>query len=169
MVAATNNFDIVKVMRVDSWEADTAVVHLTSEDLVTEEVVSENTTVTVGEVVRLSHGNIWKITKKSVHTVVLLLDIIKVFSMLVDSEGTKHVFQKEESIVVLMLNARSVVEDSNVRVVHLIVTNEHKSWDVHVLVQVGSISSSSLAHRLECVVYMVNKLFVVDVTGTNDN
>ena len=169
MVAATNNFDIVKVMRVDSWEANTTVVHLTSEDLVTEEVVSENTTVTVGEVVRLSHGNIWKITKKSVHTVVLLLNIIEVFSMLVDSEGTKHVFQKEESIVVLMLNARSVVEDSNVRVVHLIVTNEHKSWDVHVLVQVGSSSSSSLAHRLESVVYMVDKLFVVYVACTNDN
>ena len=89
--------------------------------------------------------------------------------MLVDSEGTKHVFQKEESIVVLMLNARSVVEDSDVRVVHLIVTNEHKSWDVHVLVQVGSSSSSSLAHRLESVVYMVDKLFVVDIAGTNDN
>ena len=169
MVAATNNFDIVEVMRVDSWEANTAVVHLTSEDLVTEEVVSENTTVTVGKVVGLSHGNIWKITKKSVHAVILLLNIIEVFSMLVDSEGAKHVFQKEESIVVLMLDARGVVEDSDVRVVHLIITNEHKSWDVHVLVQVGASSCSSLAHRLESVVYMVNKLFVVDVAGTDDN
>jgi hypothetical protein len=104
-----------------------------------------------------------------VHAVILLLNIIEVFSMLVDSEGAKHVFQKEESIVVLMLDARGVVEDSDVRVVHLIITNEHKSWDVHVLVQVGSGGSSSLAHRLESVVYMVNKLFVVDVAGTDDN
>jgi hypothetical protein len=50
-------------VRVDSWKTNTAVVHLTSEDFVTEEVVSEETTITVSKVMGFSHSNIGKITK----------------------------------------------------------------------------------------------------------
>jgi len=86
MVAATNNLNVVQVVRVDSWEADTTVVHLACEDFVSEKVVSEKTAVAVSEVVGLSHSHIGEIAEKSMHAVVLLLDIVEVFSVLVDSE-----------------------------------------------------------------------------------
>ena len=50
MVATTDNLYVVEVMRVDCWETNTAVVHLTSEDFISEEVVAEKTTIAVGEV-----------------------------------------------------------------------------------------------------------------------
>ena len=62
MVTSTNYFYIIEIMWVDGWEANTAVVHLTSENFVTEEVVTEETTVTVGEVVWFSHGNVGQIS-----------------------------------------------------------------------------------------------------------
>jgi hypothetical protein len=73
-------------VRVDSWKTNTAIVHLTGEDLIAEEVVSEQATVTVSKVVGFSHGNIGEITKKCVHAVVLLLDIVQVFCVFVNSE-----------------------------------------------------------------------------------
>lgn len=85
MVTATDNFDVAEVVTVDGGEAGTAVVHLTGEDLVTEEVVTEDSTVRVGEVVGISHGHIREITEESVHRVVLLFDIVEVLGVLVDS------------------------------------------------------------------------------------
>lgn len=58
VVAASDDFNIVQVVRVDSGKAHTAVVHLTSEDFVSEEVVSEESGVTVCEVVAVSYGHI---------------------------------------------------------------------------------------------------------------
>lgn len=46
-VAATDDFNVVHEMSVNGGEADTTVVHLTGEYFVSEEVVSENTSVGV--------------------------------------------------------------------------------------------------------------------------
>ncbi len=85
MVAATDDFNIVKIVRVDCWQADATVVHLASETFISEEIVAKKTSVAVGEIVRLSHGYINKITKKNVHAVVLLSDVVDVLSVLIDS------------------------------------------------------------------------------------
>lgn len=85
MVAATDDFNIVKIVRVDGWQADATVVHLASENFISEEIVAKKTSVAVGEIVRLSHGDINKIAKKNVHAVVLLSDIVDVLSVLVNS------------------------------------------------------------------------------------
>lgn len=53
VVASSDNLNFIDVVRVDGGQADTAVVHLASEDLISEEVVSEDGAVGVGEVVRL--------------------------------------------------------------------------------------------------------------------
>ena len=45
LVATTEDLDVIEVMRIDGGKANTAVVHLAGEDLITEEVVSENTAV----------------------------------------------------------------------------------------------------------------------------
>ena len=57
-VSSSDYFNIINVVRVNSWKTNTAVVHLTSEDLVAEEVVSEETTITVSKVMGFSHSNI---------------------------------------------------------------------------------------------------------------
>ena len=85
MVSASNALNIIEVMRVDGWKANTAIVHLSSEDFVSEEVVTEKTTVRVGEVVGISSGNIRKVSEKSMHRVVLFVAVIQVLGMLIDS------------------------------------------------------------------------------------
>jgi len=45
VVSASDALDIVEVVRVDGWEANTAVVHLSGENFVSEEVVTEETSV----------------------------------------------------------------------------------------------------------------------------
>lgn len=85
LVATTDDLNIVNIMRVDSGQADTAIVHLTGENFVSEEVVSEKCTVRVGVVEGISHGDINEITKENVHRVVLFPGIIEMSSILVDS------------------------------------------------------------------------------------
>ena len=66
-VSASDDLNIVKIMRVDGWKANSAIVHLSGENLVTEEVVCEETTVRVGHVVSIGSSDVWKITKERVH------------------------------------------------------------------------------------------------------
>jgi len=79
------------------------------------------------------------------------------------------VLQQQEGIVVLVFNAGCIVEDSNVRVIHLIVTDKHQSGNINALVTIGLGSSGRLADTLEGIVDLANKLVVVDVAGANDN
>jgi hypothetical protein len=61
-----------------------------------------------------------------VHGVVLLLDIIQVLSMLVNSVATEHVLEQLEGVEVLMLSRWGIVADGNVRVDHLIISDEEQ-------------------------------------------
>ena len=49
-VAATENFHIIDEVGVNGWQANTAVVHLAGEDLISEEIVSKDAAVRVGVV-----------------------------------------------------------------------------------------------------------------------
>jgi hypothetical protein len=114
VVARTDNFNIVHVVTVDSGEAHTAVVHLSGEDFVSEEVVSEKSTVRVGMEQSFCHSDINEISEKRVHGVVLLFGIIEVLSMLVNSEASKHMLEEHESIIVRVLYGGSIVVDNNI-------------------------------------------------------
>ena len=72
VVSAADHLNVVDVVTVDGWQANTAVVHLSGEDLVSKEVVAEDTAVGVGEVVRLGSGDVWVLSEQRVHRVVLL-------------------------------------------------------------------------------------------------
>ena len=113
-VSSSDDLDVIKVMGPDGWEADTAIVHLSGEDFVSEEVVTEKTTVRVSHIVSISSGNINQVSEKSVHGVVLLVDIIEMFSVLVDSVSTEHVLHELESEVILVFDSWSIIEDTNV-------------------------------------------------------
>ena len=169
VVAASDDLDIVHVVSVDGRHADTAVVHLAGEDLVTEEVVAPNSGVGVGEVVGVSHGNIGQVTEESVGRVILLLNVVEMLSVLVNSVGSKDVFEKKECVVVLVLDGGGIVEDTDVRVVHLVITDEEEGWGVNSLVGVGLDASGGLGNVAEGLVDLVDELLVVDVAGTDDN
>lgn len=169
VVSTSDNLDVVEVVRVDGWEADSAVVHLSSEDLVSEEVVSEKSGITVGKVVRLSSSNIWEISEESVHGVVLLVAVVEVLSMLVDSVGSEHVLQEEETVVVLVLDAWSVVEDTDITIVHLIISDEEDGWDVDSLIGVLGWNGGVLWEGSEVLLNGVHDRVVGDVTCGNDH
>jgi hypothetical protein len=114
VVSASYYLDIIEVVRVDGWEANSAVVHLSGEDLISVEVVTEETAIRVCEVVRIGLGDIWELSEERVHRVVLLVGIIQVFSMLIDSVGAEHVLEEQEGVEVLVLSRWGIIEDSNV-------------------------------------------------------
>jgi len=79
-------------------------------------------------------GNINKVTKQGMHGVILLLHIVEVVSILVDSVLAEYVLQKEESIIVRVLNGRGVIEHSNIRVYHFIISDEKKGGNKYWLI-----------------------------------
>jgi len=167
--AATNDFNVVEVVGVDSGQADTAVVHLASENFVTVEVVSEDTGVGVGEVVGIGSGHIDEFSEEGVHRVVLLLDVVEVLGVLVNSVGTEHVFEQKETVVVGVLDRRGIVEDTSVGVDHLVVTDEHQGGGSEGLVGVHGLGNSGLGDLSEGLVDLVNERVVVDTTSSNNH
>jgi hypothetical protein len=170
VVSASDALNIIEIMRVDGWETHTAIVHLSSEDFVSEEVVTEKTGVRVSEVVRVSSGDINEVSEKSVHRVVLLVHIIQMFSMLIDSVRSEHVLQEKEGVVVLVLDSWGIVEDTNVRVDHLVISDEEKGWDVNSLITVLSSNSGGLWKGRESLLDSLDNLVVGNITsGNNDD
>jgi len=169
VVSTSDDLNVVKVVRVDSWEADSAIVHLSSEDLVSEEVVTEETSIGVGEVVGLGFGDIWEISEESMHRVILLVAVIEVLSMLVNSVRAEHVLQEEETVVILVLDSWSIVEDTNVGVVHLIVSDEEDGWNVDGLLGVLGLDNGVLWKGSEVLLNGIDDLIVVNITSGNDD
>jgi hypothetical protein len=99
---------------VDCGQAHAAVVHLSCEDLVAEEVVAEDAAVAVGTVDALVSGHIRQVSQQSVHAVVLLLDIVQVLSMSIDGVVPEYPLQQQEGVEVFMLPAGRVIEHSHV-------------------------------------------------------
>ncbi len=50
--------------------------------------------------------------------------------MLINAIVTEHVLQKKEGVIIGILDGRSIVENTNVAVYHLIVSDEQESGDV---------------------------------------
>lgn len=170
LVAAAVDLNVVKEVRVYGGKANTAVVHLASENFVTEEVVSEDTAVGVGEVERLSQGNVGKITEHSVHRVVLLLNIVEMAGMLINAIITEHVLEKKEAVVISILDGRSIVENTNVTVNHLIISNEEEGGNVDRSFLALDLSTVSLLGKaVESLGDLANEFVVVDVSSTNNN
>jgi len=168
VVAATDDLNVVHKVRVDGGEADTTVVHLTREDFVTHEVVTENTTVRVGEEVSIGDSDINEIGEESVLGTVLLLSIIEMLGVLVDSVRAENVLEKSERVVIFIVNRGSIIEDSNVSVVHLIISDKHKRRSIDTLL-IRRVKSRGLLHSAESLVTLFNEGFMVDTTSSDDD
>ena len=133
-VSGTDNLDFVDEVRVESGGSNTNPVHLTHENFVSEQPGSPKTAVGVGEVVASLSGHIGKFTEDGLSGVVLLLDIVEMLSVLLDIVVTDHVSEKLEGVVVFVVDGGSVIEDTNVGVVHLVVTHHKQRGSVDALV-----------------------------------
>jgi hypothetical protein len=60
---ATDYLNIVNVVRVNGGQANAAIVHLSSKDFISKEVVTKQTTVGISEVVSVGDSDVRKITK----------------------------------------------------------------------------------------------------------
>jgi len=64
--------------------------------------------------------------------------------MLINAIVTEHVLEEEECIIVGILDGGSIVEDTNVGVDHLVVSDEEKSGDIDGAILVLYLASSLL-------------------------
>ena len=169
MVSASVDLDVVDVLSVSGQKVDTAVVHLSGEDLVSEEVVTEETTVRVSEVVTVLLGDIDKIAELGVQCIVLFLRVIKMGSVFVNSVGAHHALEKQERVVVWVLDGWGIVEDTNVGVIHLVVTDHHQGWAIDALIRSNGRLRGLLSNSVKSVVNLVDKLLVVHSTSSNND
>lgn len=168
VVSASDDLNIVHVMGVDGRETHTAVVHLTGENFITHEVVSEETAIRVGFEVRVGDGDINEVGEEGVLGMVLLLSVIEVLSMLVNSVRTEDVLEESEGVVVLIVHRGGVVEHSNVGVVHLIVSNEHERRSENSFL-ISRVKSGGLLHGSESLVALVHEGLVIDTSSSDDD
>ena len=92
MIAGSNNLDVIDVVTVDCGHANTAVIHLSNENFISEKVVAPNSTIRVWEVVGICDCHIWEDSKHTVMRIVLLFHTVKISCMSVNSVVTEHVF-----------------------------------------------------------------------------
>ena len=101
------------------------------------------------------------------HRVILFLHVVEMSSVFVDSKFSKDILKKQEAIVVRVLYGRGVIEDADIAVHHLVVSDEEESWDVD-----GSFFTLYLPGRLfgealEAGGHLAHKLIMVDVACTD--
>lgn len=57
--------------------------------------------------------------------------------MLLDVEISEHMLKEEETVVIGVVESRCIVEDSHIRVNHLVITNEEKGRCIYSILTVG--------------------------------
>jgi len=168
VVPAADDLNVVHEVRVDGGEADTTVVHLTGENFVTHVVGSENTTVGVGEEVGVGDSDINEVRDEGMLGVVLLLSVIEVLGVLVNSVRSEDVLEESEGVVVFVVDGGGIVENSNVGIVHLIVSNEKERGSENAFL-VSRVEGGGLLHGTESLVALVNERLVVDASSSDNN
>jgi hypothetical protein len=135
-VSAADDLDLVDKLTVEDGSCDANPVHLADEDFVSEEIAAPDTAVRVSKVLAGLLSHIGKFTKNTMSRVVLLLGVVKVLSVLLDIVVADHVLQELEGVVVLVVDGWGIEEDTNVGVVHLVVTHHEERWRVNALFRV---------------------------------
>ena len=103
-VSASEDLNVIKIVTIDGRKAHAAIIHLSDEDFVSKEVVSEYTAVAVGHVVRVSAGNVDELAEENMHRVILLFDVIEVLCMLINSVRTEHILKEKEAIIIFVFD-----------------------------------------------------------------
>lgn len=89
--------------------------------------------------------------------------------VLLDVEVTKDVLEEEEAVVVGVSESWRVVEDSNIRVNHFVVTDEKERRSIDCSLAVGLFYVSSLCDSSKVLVDSIHKGIVVDGSSSNND
>lgn len=168
-ISSSVYFYIIQVVRVDCRKTNSAIVHLSCEDFITVEVVTEDTSVWVSIIERVSSSDINKISKKGMHGVVLFLDIIQVFSIFVNSIRAKNVLKQKERVIIWIFDWRGIIENSNIAVNHFIISYEHKGRNVDRSLLILNFVWGLFWKISEMLIDLVNEFIMINVTSSNYN
>lgn len=155
-ISATDDFNFVNELSPCDWNGNSNVVHLSAEDLIAENVISPDSTVRVGFVLAICKGNINQISKHSMSTIVLLAWFIDVSSVSINSIVADHLLHQEERIVVLVVSAWGIKENSHIGVVHLIISNHQKRRCVDRFFLSTTLSNSILANSNKAIANLLD-------------
>ena len=103
------------------------------------------------------------------HGVVLLLHVVEVTGVLINSVIAEHVLEKEEGVVVRVLDGRGIVEDGNIAVNHFVVADEEHGGNVDGSLYALNLARGRLGKAVKGVGDLANELVVVDVASTNNH
>lgn len=103
------------------------------------------------------------------HSAVLLCYVIEVLSVIHDVVGRENFLEELESVVVGMSKSRSVVEDSDVGIDHLIISDHEKGRVVNGSFGVSSGDGGGLGEGREVGLNEVDELGVRNVSGTDND
>jgi hypothetical protein len=92
-------------------------------------------------------------------------------SVFVNAVITEHILEEEEWVIVGILDWRSVVEDSNIAVNHLIITNEEQGGDIDGSLFANYLFSSwgLFGKALESTRNLTHEFIVVNIACTDNN
>jgi hypothetical protein len=124
LISSSDNLNIIKIMSVNGRQTDSTVVHLASENLVSEEVVAKKTAVTVGAVDALVAGDIGQIANHRVQRVVLLLHIVQVACISLDIVAAEDSLEDKEWIEIFTLPRGGVIKHTDIGIDHLIISDK---------------------------------------------
>lgn len=168
-VSTTDNFDFVDKLTPGDWDVNTSEVHVSGEDFISINVVTPKTAVRVGFVFTVLNSDINKISEHDMHTVVLLHWGVTVLSVLVNSIASDHVLHKEEGVVVWVLSAWGIEEDTNICVDHLIISHHEEGWNIDTLFSSFSVSDGLLSNRGKLISDLLDEGIVINVSSSNDD
>jgi hypothetical protein len=116
--------DYTYIVSIDSVQSHPTIVHLSGEDFITKEVVSKKAAILIWRVDAIMSCHIWKISNHSMEGIILFFNIIKMFSMPIDSILTENSLKKKETVIIFVLPRRSIVKHTNIAIYHFIISNK---------------------------------------------
>jgi hypothetical protein len=90
-------------------------------------------------------------------------------SMLVNSIVAKHMFQEEEGIEIRVFHCGSIIEDTDIRVIHLIVSDKEKGWSENSFFCVFGLRRGVLLEGRKARFYLRDKIVMVDVASADND
>lgn len=168
-VSSTDDLDLIHKLSPVDWNVNTSEVHVSGEDFISEDVVTPKSAVRVGLVFTVSQGDIDEVSKHDVHSIVLLQGIVAMLSVSVNSVVSDHVLHQEECVVVWVLSSWSIKEDTDIGVVHLVISHHEKGWNVDTFVSSSSLADGFLTNAGQTITDLLYEGVVVDVSSSNNN
>lgn len=131
--------------------------------------MTEDTTVTVWTEDALVASDIGKVSHHRVQRVVLLLHIVQVACVSLDVVAAEDSLEQQERIEIFVFPRGGIIKDTDIRVNHLVISDEEQCRNINGLFFVGLWLVSSPRKCVEMLLGQVNKLLMIDSASADDD